>query len=138
LVVVRLSSRLFKIMKYFDNISACGSFYNFTLPACPDSDESFVIKAGLTPATLYYWYIEDKFSNVYTGSATTDVSGFLSIPLADFPEAYFNEYAGTFILWLQTSISASSPVNLTFSGTVYECISLSFVEMTGNESLVIQ
>lgn len=124
--------------KYFDNISSCGSAYNYTLPACPDSDESFVVKAGLANNTLYYWYIEDKFGAVYTGSATSDGSGFLSIPLADFPEVYFNEYAGTFILWLQTSISASTPVNLTFSGTVYECISLSFAETNGNESLVIQ
>ncbi len=112
----------------FEGIERCESCYPFTLAACPASDQSITIKAGLPAATGFYWYLQDKHEKIYGGFETTNGSGDFAIPLTDFPEGFFNPHAGAFIIWLEVNPYTPNAQTLTFSTVEYECINLNFQE----------
>lgn len=93
-------------------LSNCGSSVWYqVLPACGDGFT--VALPGLVPLTDYYWILTDKFQHVYSEAVTTDADGRFVISAADFPEGFFNEYAGE--------------MELVIKGHPYYCETLGFV-----------
>lgn len=123
---------------YPDNyITPCDGCYAYVLPACPASDDNINIRAGLTASTLYHWYVQDdKFGKTYHDTATTNASGHIDIPVSSFPDKLFNEFSGSFTIYFKTSDEATSVVNLTFGGTTYQCVNLSF-EVIDSDNLIV-
>ncbi len=123
---------------YAENfVTACDACYAYSLPACPPSDENITLKAGLGNTQSRVWYVEDKFGKVTTGTATTNASGDLNIPMSEFPEGYFNEFSGQFTIWVKATATSATALDLTFGGTAYDCVRVNFIP-TDAEDWIIQ
>lgn len=123
---------------YPDNyITPCDSCYEYILPACPAEDDVITIRGGLAASTQYHWYVQDdKFKTTYHDTATTNASGHIDIPVNAFPENLFNEFSGNFTIFFKTSDEATAVANLTFGGTTYQCVKLSF-EAINSDNLIV-
>lgn len=64
--------------------------------------ETIIVAATLAAETDYKWVLTNKESK-YSGTATTDVDGKFTIPVADLPAGLLNPYAGEFILEVFTA-----------------------------------
>lgn len=120
-------------MSYGQNyITPCESCYAYVLPACPASYDNFTIKGSLGNEVDLFWFVEDKFGKVTMDEATTNGSGDIDIPVSSFPAGYFTQFSGEFTIYFKTAESETSVVDLTFGGNTYECIHLSFAELTSS------
>lgn len=120
----------------FENITACESCYQFTLPACPPSDSNIIISGGFTPDDEVKWFLQDKFEHVYSGDATVNADGQILIPVNAFPSDYFTEHSGEFIIWIKLN---GYTLEMTLNRTAYECISLNFQKINSeNPSYIIE
>lgn len=73
-------------------LNDCDDIWYQSLPACVDG---FTVKLpGMQPNTDYYWILTDKFEHVYSEVVTTDDNASFIISADEFPEGFFNEYAG--------------------------------------------
>lgn len=123
---------------YTENfITPCDACYTATLPACPETTDNITLKAGLGNAQSRVWFIEDKFGNVTSGTATTAANGDLTIPFSDFEAGYFTQYSGQFTLYVKATAASASVLDLTFNATAYECVRINFTQNDSN-SWVIQ
>lgn len=114
-------------MSYGENyITPCASCYNYTLPACPASTESITIQGTLGVTQSRVWFVEDKFGKVTMGTAITNASGHLAIPMSAFEDGYFNEFAGEFTIYVKATEAATAVIDMTLGGATYECIKLNF------------
>lgn len=120
-----------------DYLTACDSCYVYELPACPDSAGSFTIKGSLGNEQSREWYVEDKFGKVYHGTATTTAGGDIEIPLSGFPDGYFTQFSGQFVIYFKATEAATAVQDLTFNAVTYECIRLSFADIS-TTNLIIQ
>lgn len=117
-----------------NNTSACDLCYSYTLAECSDADSIVIQGSGLANGD-YTWFVEDKFGHVYSGTATVE-SGNIAIPLDDFPEKFFTQYAGVFTIWFEQE---STRQTITFNTVEYECIKIVFESITpAPEELIIK
>lgn len=75
-------------------MSCKNAFYDFI----SNCNTDIRVNALLLPATAYTWVITDKFDKQYSGEIITDGDGFFTIAVADLPNGFLNEFAGTFKL----------------------------------------
>lgn len=101
----------------------CQSCYAVSFETCTANTS---ISAGLDINTVYYLWVEDKFSNFYLQQVTTNGAGNFQIDFSAFPDGLFTEYAGYFTLTVSTSSAFSTDETLTFNGTDYNCILFDF------------
>ena len=81
-------------------LNDCGNIYYQYLPACADG---FTVAFGLDANTDYWWTLTDKFDRVYSEVVTTDTDGAFIISASDFPEGFFNEYAGPMVFQIRSN-----------------------------------
>lgn len=98
------------------NVSGCASEIVFGLGNSNRSD------------TIYYT-LTDKFGKEYLGSFDTDDAGFGGLDFADFPEAFFNPYAGTMVIEFFTT--AYRTVNISGNCT---CIAMNMIESSETDT----
>ena len=91
-------------------LNDCGDVYYQSLPACTDG---FTVALGLTPNAYYWWILTDKFGHVYSEVVTADSEGAFIISADDFPDGFFNQFAG--------------PMELKVKGNPYYCEPLTFM-----------
>jgi len=72
--------------------------------------------------TIFYTLV-DKFGKEYLGSFTTDASGYGGLDFDDFPDDFFNSYAGTMTISFFTTAYRTTPI----AGSC-TCMTMNFVE----------
>jgi len=98
----------------------CISCYETTKSSPCDATLQFAL--GLTVGVSYYLWVTDKFANVYREQITVIAGGIVRPTLTQYPDGYFNEFAGPFRLFLTTDAAGANTVSFTLSGTAYTCI----------------
>lgn len=101
----------------------CNTCFTDWICKCVPYNDFIEVRSLLTPATEYYYKITDKFDAVYSGSVTSTADGYLEIPIANFPDGYFNEFAGTFNLQVFTDADFCNQVDIPLVGT-YPCVTI--------------
>lgn len=106
----------------------CGKIFSQDCSICYETTKgspcakTLQFALGLTVGTVYYFWIIDKFANVYREQLTVIAGGIIQPDLEKYPDGYFNEYAGIFKAFLTTDAAGANRVNFTISGTTYNCI----------------
>ncbi len=85
---------------------------------------SINIAAGLTPAANLYLWVTDKFGNQYRIIVTVAGDGSFNISTSLFPAGMFNQFAGSFDLFLTSDINGTTVVDMIFTSTHYKCLKL--------------
>lgn len=98
----------------------CDVCYETTKSSPCDATLQFAL--GLTVGVTYYFWVIDKFANVYREQLTVIAGGIIRPTLTQYPDGFFNEYAGIFKAFLTTDAAGANKVNFTISGTTYNCI----------------
>lgn len=100
-----------------------------TCDVCDDFDVSGCASAivfGLgnpnSSDTIYYTLV-DKFGKEYQGSFTTDAAGYGALDFDDFPESFFNPFAGTMTISFYTTAYRTTAIPDACS-----CINMTFIE----------
>lgn len=106
---------------------SCSCCYKVTLLECP---EQILIECGLTPNTIYYLILTDKFSNEYVRAYQADGNGHITLPASEFPQGFFMSFSGDFTIKIYASAGDASAgeneVSVSFCGNNYTCIVVSF------------
>lgn len=98
-------------------LNSCDDIWYQSLPACADG---FTVKPpGLKPETDYYWILTDKFGHIYSEVATTDAEGGFIITASEFPDGFFNEYAGQMELEIKGHPYYCEPLVFIFCNGIY-------------------
>lgn len=92
-------------------LNDCQDAFYQSLPACTDG--FFVQHNKLIPGEDYFYLLTDKFGHVYSEVVTADDEHRVHVSADDFPEGFFNEYAGSMVL--------------EFKGNIYYCASMYFI-----------
>jgi len=79
------------------------------------------IDVNLTPTSVYYFWVIDKFKNVYREPITVLGDGSFGLNLAEYPSGFFNEYAGTFMAFLTTDLAGANKITFTITDS-YTCM----------------
>jgi hypothetical protein len=82
----------------------CSACYQESFAGC---GTSFTIHTRFTgsPAPTYYMWVQDKFENVYVNTVSPNLDGSVTVVFSNFPQSFFNIYAGYFQLWFTTDPS---------------------------------
>jgi hypothetical protein len=78
------------------------------------------------PDTDYYWILSDKFEHVYSEVVTTDTEGAFIISADDFPDGFFNEFAGQMELEIKGNPYYCEPTQFDVCGVTYNKIVIDF------------
>lgn len=104
----------------------CQGAYEVTLTACEDN---YVIPAGLTPSTNYYFSIETNRGKRYVQSVSTNGDGDVQLWSAapEFPVGFFTPEMFTYTCKAYTDNNLTNQVNFTIDNIVYNTINLNFI-----------
>ena len=106
---------------------SCNCCYKVTLLECP---ENILIECGLTPNTIYYLSVTDKFTNEYVRAYQADGNGNITISASDYAQGLFMSFSGDFTIKIYASevdVSAGeNELQLSLCGNNYTCIVVSF------------
>jgi hypothetical protein len=102
---------------------SCTTCFTDWICKCVPYNDFIEVRSLLTPATEYFYKITDKFNAIYSGAVTSTADGYLEIPIADFPDGYFNEYAGNFTLEIYTDADLCNRVQIPLVSS-YECVTI--------------
>lgn len=111
---------------------SCTTCYEVILHACPDS---IILKAGLAPATEYYWLIETRHSKIYQKKAVTDGDGTLTMDVSLLPAGMLNSSAGFFKLQIRQGTNYLALVPLTIEAQEYTCVQMKFQNTEGDAGI---
>lgn len=81
----------------------------------------YTFDLGLTPLTSFYFFVRDKFNQIYRKEITTDADGKFVITDADFP-GLFNKNGGDVAVWLSNDLDGEPRFTSDLSSDAYECI----------------
>lgn len=73
----------------------CVCFYSDYISECV---ETITVGGGFEEGVEYEYLLKDKFDDVYSGVLIGEVGGKVTINVSNFPEGFFNQYAGYFEL----------------------------------------
>lgn len=112
-------------------LDTCNVCDDFNVSGCAD-DIVFGLGNPNSSDTIFYT-LTDKFGKEYLGSFTTDANGFGALDYADFPDNFFNPYAGTMTIEFFTTAYRTTNIPDACS-----CINMTFVESTetGSQYLI--
>lgn len=84
-----------------------------------------LVAAGLAPGSYHLW-VRDKFLHLYTYTFTVSGggSGSFVIDPDQFPEGYFNQYAGAFDVWVSTDSGGLDVVGINLQSPPCPCLTL--------------
>lgn len=83
---------------------------------------SFNIPAGLTPNENLYLWVRDKFGKLYMNPVQVNEDGSFTVLASNYPDGFFNRYAGGFTLFLTTDDQGEHIVPMSFSALNYNCL----------------
>lgn len=106
---------------------ACETCFHSQIPSCADE---IIVNAGLTPSTLYYYVITDKFGNKYTNDVTTTLGGLMIIDTSELPEGLITPYSGDFTLEIYDM--DDNLMEYSIGAVDYSCITLSAFKAEGS------
>jgi hypothetical protein len=111
---------------FINPLSICEGGYDVTLTAC---ENSYVIPAGLTPSTNYYFSIETNRGKRYVQAVSTNVDGdvYLWSAAPEFPVGFFTPEMFTYTCKAYTDNDLTNQVNFTIDNIVYNTINLNFI-----------
>lgn len=104
-------------------ITFCSTCYPLSGVACGSSLD---LTAGLSPLTVYYVWVKDRFDKRYVQEVTTDGSGDLTLDLTAFPDGLFASYTGSFIITVSTSETEDTEEEVTIGTVDYTCYIVDF------------
>lgn len=90
---------------------------------CSCEDFCIAPDGGITAATDYVVTVTDKFGIKYVKTINTGGYATICIDTSDFPEGFFNPYAGMMIVEIQET--DETPVQVVYGSISYTCIALS-------------
>lgn len=102
-----------------------------------DCESSYLFEVELTPSTLYFYEITDKFGNVYQKAFTTDEDGYFSISPNDFPPYLLTNAGGNFTLIIKESLTDCSVVDFDYCADTFDTIVFSFIKNTDNGNVPV-
>src|SRR5690606_7168923 len=102
---------------------SCTSCFTDWICKCGPYNDFILLRSLLDPATEYTYRLRDKFDAEYIGQVTSDENGHLEIPISDFPDGFFNEYAGNFTLEIYTDADLCNRVQIPLVSS-YECVTI--------------
>lgn len=85
---------------------------------------NLVIAAGLAASTAYYIWVVDKFGNIYRDQYITNGAGSFTLLNSNYPDGFFNPYAGAFTLITTMDQAGTVIVPMVFSAVDYNCVKL--------------
>jgi len=100
----------------------CKSCYKLCIEYCPTGIN---IQPKLNPDTKYYLFVVDHFGNVWRDDITINQDGSFDIDLANYPSGFFTSSSGAVNIFLSENEDGSNPIDMTFDGTVYNCVLIS-------------
>ena len=103
-------------------LTQCESCYLQTVEAC---SAAVTLSVGLTPATAYTVWMQDKFETIYKQDVTSDLSGNIELDL-EAVDLSFTPYSGDYLITISTSADTNTTEQLTIATVHYNCINLSF------------
>jgi len=111
-----------------DLLENCSECYEFSLTQFPDSIQ---IVGGLTPNTVFYVWITDKFGNIFcTDAIETDADGSITLDssiISVLPKGLFGKDSGKFKFEAKAVDAYYTGIaQFTFSGVTYDCIWVQF------------
>lgn len=83
---------------------------------------------GLTPSEDYKAIISNHFNQKYSVDVTADSGGAITIPYLDFPEGFFNPYAGFYTLEVTDTVGTAQTLTVMYTG--YDCVSFDIYQFT--------
>jgi hypothetical protein len=108
-------------------LDTCDVCDAFNVSGCA-SGITFGLGAGHASSTIYYT-LTDKFDKEYQGTFATDAAGFGALDLTDFPDDFFNPYAG--VMTIEFFTTAYRVTNITGNCT---CITMTIIESSATET----
>jgi hypothetical protein len=107
-------------------LSICEGAYEVTLTACEDN---YIIPAGLTPSSLYYFSIETNRGKRYVQHVSTNGSGDIQLWSAapEFPVGFFTPEMFTYTCKAYTDSNLTSQVQFTIDNIVYNSLNIKFI-----------
>lgn len=120
-------------------VTPCDNIFRITLPTPGNNQDlaTIQVNAGLTASTAYVYIVTDKYGREYTKAINTDADGNFELQIADFPVGLFNSYAGGFLLQVKKTLQDATAQLLKFCTTNYDTILVTFADMTGVTSSII-
>ncbi len=90
-------------------------------------DSVMCVTLGLSPHTIMYLWVTDKFGNQYRDRFQTNTLGQLVLNTIDFPDGMFNTDAGTFDIFISSDILGVNIIPFTVLGITYTCLKFNTV-----------
>ena len=87
-------------------------------------DSVMYVTLSISPRTIMYLWVTDKFGNQYRDRFQTNSLGQLVINTIDFPDGMFNPDAGTFDIFLSSDIIGLNIIPFIVLGKTYSCLKL--------------
>jgi len=84
------------------------------------------VDVNLTPTAVYYFWVIDKFKNVYMEEITVLGDGSFGLDLTEYPDGFFNVNAGIFQAFLTTDLAGANKVTFTIVDD-YECMIIEII-----------
>lgn len=103
-------------------LTSCESCFVQSVGSC---SAAVTLSVGLTAATAYTVWLQDKFETIYKQDVTSDGSGNIELDLEAIDLA-FTPYSGEYLITISTSDETNTAESLTISGSTYSCINMSF------------
>lgn len=118
---------------------SCSQTFQVELAECCSS---IVVDAGLLPNVGYSFLIKDKYNTEYYEYVVTDANGNFVIDCSIFPDGMLNRFMGYLTLevfqYFPYYYNDGLPCDLTFCNTIYDSVTISFVERHTTKNISIQ
>lgn len=114
------------------SISYCDLCYEYVATPCT----SFTFPIGLNAVTEYTMVLVDGHGNIFTQTGYPDPSvpeSTWTIDPSTYPDGMFNEFSGSYEVHFHEGgeyDSAAAPSTLTISGKEYQCVLITFKNVT--------
>ena len=115
----------------FDPQVNCDTCFEVLIGDCLDDIN---LSLGLTPSTLFFFRLIDKFGATYNFSQTTDGSGDFTLDRSQLPDGLINQFAGEFQLQIFSDSGRTELVNVVQNSITYNCVLL-VQELSNSNSL---
>lgn len=99
----------------------CNTCFDDWICKCVPYNDFILLNTNV-PVGDYTYILTDKTDKKYSGTATREADGTLTIPIADFPDGFFTEFSGSFLIQIFTD-EGCTPVPILLAKK-YDCVEL--------------
>lgn len=100
---------------------SCKTCFDDYICKCVPYNDTIILNTNV-PAGSYTYILTDKTGRKFSGTATRETDGTLTIAISDFPEGFFTEFSGSFFIEIFTD-DGCTPVPILLAKK-YDCIEL--------------